>query len=66
MSVPLCRFAPNVTETVTVCEFRAELKKNLGAYRTRGTPDERHARYQASTNYLDALADPSEPSEGAV
>jgi hypothetical protein len=33
-------FAPNVTATVTVCEFRAELKKNLGEYRRRGTADE--------------------------
>jgi len=48
-------FAPNATEVVTVCEFRAELKKNLGAFRTRGTAEERHARYQASTNYLHAL-----------
>jgi hypothetical protein len=48
-------FAPNVTETVSVCEFRAELKKNLGAFRERGTVAERHARYQASSSYLDAL-----------
>ena len=49
-------FAPNATATVTVCEFRAGLKKNLGEFRTRGTIEERHERYQASTSYLDALA----------
>lgn len=48
-------FAPNATETVTVCEFRAELKKNLGEFRTRGSSEERHERYQATTSYLDAL-----------
>jgi hypothetical protein len=48
-------FAPNATETVTVCEFRSELKKNLGEFRMRGTTEERHKRYQASSSYLDAL-----------
>lgn len=56
-------FAPNVTETVSVCEFRAELKKNLGAFRDRGTSEERHARYQASSHYLDALTGPA-PERG--
>lgn len=58
-------FAPNATETVTVCEFRAGLKQNLEEFRTRGTVEERHERYQASSTYLDALAHtPPEDLEG--
>lgn len=58
-------FAPNATATVTVCEFRAGLKKNLGEFRTRGTIEERHERYQASTSYLDALASAPKGDAGA-